>query len=213
MPNRLLFLRHASTPYNESRALVGGRSNHLPLSETGLGQPAVAARYFREKDLRPDQWISSPAVRTVTTGLLLLNELNMTLSPTLEPRIQEMSQGVAEGQPRALVWNKERSEAAVSGGMDFRLKGGESPRETTDRMVDFVREKSKEEDREENILVTCHGLSSAWMVGHYLGWDREEVLERVHEIKNCSLTSLLVARGEVVVEYFARDLLEEGALR
>lgn len=206
MPHRLLFLRHAETTYNVDRRLVGGRSDWLPLTEHGMTQPISAARQFKTEGITPVKWYSSPAVRARWTGEILLNELGIHLPLEIDERIAEMSQGHAEGKRRATVWTKERSLAAKTGGFDFRLKGGESFNDTIARMVSFAEDETVHA-HEGDVLVTSHGLSTTLMVGHYLGWSRDEILEQSRNIPNCSLTSLVVWDGRVDVEYFGKDLL------
>lgn len=125
----LLVIRHAPTEWNEA-GRIQGRAD-MPLSNAGRRQ-AAAWRL-------PAPWtgatcLSSPLKRAMETARLL------GLDPKPEPRLIEMDWGEWEGSSlaglrRELAAEMTRNETL---GLDFRPRGGESPREVQERLSPLI---------------------------------------------------------------------------
>ena len=201
MSKTALFLRHAETNLNADPVNIGGRSKWAPLSVLGETQPADTAMYFMQRGITFDNWYSSPAVRALRTGRLLCEALGVSHEPIIDDRLQEMSQGDAEGRPRKEMWNEEAEERIAHEQMDFKFSNGESMREAGERKMDWLNSWSLEAPDASVSLVTAHGLAIRCMVGHLKGWDRLEILEQ--DAPNCSLTSITFD-GDFQVDYVAQ---------
>ncbi len=208
----LLFLRHGETPYNvEQRenspySKVGGRSNWLPLNDTGVEQAQRAAEYFTKEGVRFDAWYSSPALRAVTTGAIVLDTLNFDLKPEILDDLQEMGQGDAEGEFRDIIWTPENSQQAQDQGMSFKLPNGESLGDVAERKF-AVTQALVKEHKDDIVLVTGHGMAIRCLAAYINGWDRDQIL--ACSTPNCSLTSISEKDGQLVVNYFAKDIIGE----
>lgn len=212
---RIIFLRHGETKYNvelehnSPLSKIGGRTNWLSLTKRGEAQAAVAGHYMRDANLIPDVWYSSPALRAVATGAIVMDILGLDLKPVIDNRLQEMSQGVAEGEFRDKIWTPERSKEAIKGGMDFKLTEGESLSEVLERKKEVVSQIFSEHTVDETILITGHGMAIRCLAAGILGWSRDEILSKSNDTPNCSLTGLSQSGSEIVVDYYAKDLIGE----
>ena len=126
---KLFILRHGPTDWNRAKRLQG-RSD-IALSEEG--------RYEVNKWRIPQQfegfeWVTSPLIRAVETARLLGHDAKVEASLT------EMFWGDWEG----MIWQELLSaddpelDANRARGLDFRPKGGESPREVQQRLSPWL---------------------------------------------------------------------------
>ena len=125
-------VRHGRTEWNEGGRIQG--HTDVPLSEAGrnrlreLQVPAAYAGFA---------WQSSPLRRAVESAALLgAKDLK------IDSRLMEMHWGEWEGYSRALLRRRlgARMERMEERGIDFRPAGGESPRELTRRLNEWLDE-------------------------------------------------------------------------
>jgi probable phosphoglycerate mutase len=128
----LLLIRHGRTAWNEAGRLQGRAD--VPLSACGH---AEVADWSLPTPWRGACWLSSPLLRAQVTAALLTNA-----TVTLDDRLIEMDWGAFEGRrladlrteaPAAMAENEAR-------GLDFRPRGGESPREVATRLTPLLAE-------------------------------------------------------------------------
>jgi probable phosphoglycerate mutase len=122
---RLLVIRHGETEWNAAE-LMQGRADP-PLSHAGRER-------LRSARL-PSGWegatcLSSPLQRAMETARLL------GLEPAAEPRLIEMDWGEWEGRTLKALRAEEGAAMAdnEARGLDFRPRGGESPRDVQERL-------------------------------------------------------------------------------
>ena len=209
MNHTLLLIRHAETPYNVDPTYIGGQSNWLPLTETGETQPRHAAEYVRaEYEGQVVCWDTSPAVRAVRTGEMILTELGIDLQSQLDARLLEMSQGEAEGKRRSLIWTRQQRERAAQQGWEFRLRGGESANDVARRMFGYLSEWAQRERQPGVTIATTHGMAIRWLIGQLQGMSHFESWQT--DVPNCSVTTVSLEDGDVIVKEVARDVVREG---
>ena len=85
-------VRHAQSVMNTHRFLVGGRSNHTPLTQRGRQQATLCGQALRTQGVRPQALYVSPAVRTQQTAQLLRAGLGVDIPMYTDDRLQELSQ-------------------------------------------------------------------------------------------------------------------------
>jgi phosphohistidine phosphatase len=82
---RLLLLRHAKSSWGDSRLADFER----PLNERGLRAAPLMGRYMRERKIRPDLIICSPAERARQTAALLAEAAGLSAPLRYDERIYE----------------------------------------------------------------------------------------------------------------------------
>ena len=184
------FIRHAESDWNKNKVhLVGGRSNHTPLTELGVEQAKNVGRYISENLPLPDVVIASPAVRTMDTARIALRSVGIYRHIRVDPRIQELSQGVAEGQPRDVFYGSAALRRIELEGIDFKHSGGESIRDGGVRMHEFIDDMYQTfNDKTSYAYVFGHGLSIKSLVGKLEMWDKDQILKA--ETPNTSITTI-----------------------
>ncbi len=129
---RLALVRHAPTTYNQQGRMQGARD--VPLSAEGR---ATATGWKVPTELATFIWHTSPLARTRDTARLMGID-----DPTIEPRLTEMDWGRWEGR----LIDELRAELGAemadneAGGLDFRPKDGESPRDVQARLAPWLAE-------------------------------------------------------------------------
>jgi len=124
--SRLLLIRHGATAWNEA-GRIQGRSDQ-PLSPAGR---AAVATWTLPPEARPARWLTSPLTRARDTAAILHGA-----AVESEPRLIETDWGAWEG--KTLVELRDELGPAMAEnearGLDFRPRGGESPRDVQQRV-------------------------------------------------------------------------------
>ncbi|KAJ1723210.1 hypothetical protein LPJ53_002422 [Coemansia erecta] len=148
--------RHGETDANAQGILQGSRMD-FPLNDRGRLQSEALHREMLAKSI--DWTITSPLIRAVQTSEIA--RPHAAIPNTVDPRLTEISYGVADGQPvtvgRPLFcpvmaqWSQ--------GNFDARVPEGDSLSECSERIseafADIVRESVQKGYR--NVLVCVHG--------------------------------------------------------
>ena len=71
-PIRVALIRHAESVANTQLHVIGGRSNHSPLTAAGEQQAVELGEKLKAVGYSPDVIYSSPAVRTLETARIAL---------------------------------------------------------------------------------------------------------------------------------------------
>jgi phosphohistidine phosphatase len=82
---RLFLLRHAKSSWSDARLADFDR----PLNERGLRAAPLMGRYMRERQIRPDLILCSPAERARQTAALLAEAAGLPTPPRYDERIYE----------------------------------------------------------------------------------------------------------------------------
>jgi len=194
----IFFIRHAESLGNVNHHLIGGQSNHLPLSERGIEQAHRLARRFKTEGLHFDQVWSSTALRARHTAEIVCNQLPIQEgSPIqLSDQILEMSQGEWEGLLRSEIYTPERIQQVVENPLTFKPPGGESKLEVEQRMYDWLLGvlHQAEEEQMPKLAVFSHGLAIKCLLRKLLKADPNSFFRT--QIHNTSLTCLKYKAGE-----------------
>lgn len=187
--------------------IVSGRSNHTPLTEKGYAQARMAGEWLLQHGIMPTVTIASPAVRTRETLATCLKAMHLELPIEIEDRIQEISHGEMEGQPRPHVWNDDRKAQHKRNPLTYALPGGESIADVQRRKMRWLNDIAQHYPNE-TILVASHGYAIRSLVGHLLGWNHAKIA-LVSGTPNCSLTHITYDGKDFSVEYLSRDIVAE----
>lgn len=202
----IYLLRHGESALNTKQAeIVSGRSNDTPLTPLGIEQAHTAGAWFAAHTIIPSIVVSSPARRAATTIEEALKELPSDYSVTIEDRIQEISQGIMEGQPRNEVWTPEAIATLQSDPMNFMFPEGETFYDVQARMLSWYRETAASHP-DAIVLAGSHGLAIRALAGVLLGWDHAGII-RAHT-PNCSLTRIDSTDTIDTVVYVGRDIIK-----
>lgn len=156
----LLLIRHGPTVWNAAGRVQG--QTDVPLSAAGR---ARVRRWRMPEAFAGFGWIASPLVRASETARLL----GARRLPT-EPRLMEMHWGEWEGETLADLRARYGEEMIRNEGrgLDFRARGGETPREVQTRLLIWTAEVAA--CGRPVVAVTHRGVIRALMA-RATGWD------------------------------------------
>jgi probable phosphoglycerate mutase len=167
----LVLIRHAESQMNaEFPHLIGGRTNHSPLSPRGIEQAHVLGQRFKKQNFNPDIWIASPAVRTMHTTQIVLEELDIKPDLLVDEDIQEVHQGNWEGFDRIDTYHAGVLAEMEQKSWHFKAPNGESQYEVEQRMVGFAT-KCRELFPGKTIAVFSHGVAIKCLMRHVQDWN------------------------------------------
>lgn len=183
----IYLVRHGETKYNQTNLLIGGKSNHLPLNEKGILQSKKLGKYFLDQDMKFDFCFCSTAIRARQTLASILEYLSL---PKIEfsEEIEELSQGIWEGQLRSKIHTAEQLKVINSDNYDFKAPEGESQREVEIRMYSFL-EQQINKIKKGRILVVSHGTAIKCLLRKIL--DASPSMTHKIKISNTGLTKLI----------------------
>lgn len=197
-------LRHGKSTVNGTD-VINGRNSHAELDRpVGRDQAVLAGRWLLRHNIFPDAIIASPATRTLHTTVLVMDELGMSGQTfQIDSRLQEISQGVAEGRLRSEMWTPEMIAARDRDPYNFAFPGGETVGEVVQRMLGWLHDIESRHPAG-TVLVGAHGLATRALISHIIG---RRVAD--HETPNCSLTLIESIGDERRVPYIGRDIVAE----
>ena len=203
----IYLLRHGESELNLIRdEIVGGRSNHTPLTPRGHKQAALAGKWLLARHIVPEVVMCSPAVRARMTVQDALRTLGSDKEVTIDDRIQELGQGIMEGRSRQEVWTDEASAAVLADPMNFAHPEGETFHDVQDRMLDWYYD-AVHNHPGAIVLAGGHGLSIRALAGALLGWSHAEIMAAT--TPNCSLTRIDDNNGHPSVAYVGKQTSEQ----
>ena len=132
--------RHAESEGNVNHHLIGGQSNHYPLSPRGEEQSHRLGARLRAEGHSFAALYSSTAVRTQATAAIATSYLEEVPALQLREELLELSQGEWEGKVRNDIYTPEQLSVVRSDPYDFRPPGGESQRDVEHRMYSWLEE-------------------------------------------------------------------------
>jgi len=162
----VVLVRHGETDFNRQDLVQG--SSDICLNDLGIQQSNLLGAHLANE--KYTQVYSSDLKRAERTCEIILEHSNSPVPQIkLDPDLREKDFGVYEGQP-----NKEMHNAAKESRgsvMQFHPPGGESHKETMDRVMTFFEKLCKISDEadaesKENILVVSHGMLIMTLLMH-----------------------------------------------
>ena len=150
----IYIVRHGQTVWNAEGRIQG--HSDITLSEAGQRQAQAIAR--RLGTVHFDVAYCSDLSRTTETARIILGERDIPLHPTSQ--LREYKKGVFEGFTEDEYRERypELYEASLVNDLDFAPPGGETIRQTSARMGDFIEELQRRHP-DDTALVVGHGGS------------------------------------------------------
>ncbi|QHV98229.1 histidine phosphatase family protein [Spirosoma endbachense] len=190
-------IRHAESQGNLNHHLIGGRSNHYPLSKAGEQQAIALANRLKREGIDFDCWYSSPAERTKQTAICLRDTVAPMTPIIWEDRLQELSQGDWEGQLRKTIYTVDQLAAINSNNWHHKAPGGESQFEVEERMYTFLESLFGLESTAK-IAVVTHGIAIKCLLRRLLN-SSPSMTHKIN-LANTSLTVVKYQNGEWFIE-------------
>lgn len=187
-------IRHAESTMNfESPHLIGGRSNHVPLTEKGIQQAIALGRRLKDEGIVYDVWIVSPALRTLETTRIARREMGLDPDDFIvDDTIQELSQGDWEGKPRKEIYTAEvNAERERIGHINFHAPNGENQLMVEQRMVAFI-DNCHSLYPGKRIATITHGLSTKCLMRFVQNWDPK--VTYYTEIENTAINQVTYSK-------------------
>ncbi len=182
----LYLFRHAQSVMNESFGhIVGGRSNHIPLTPLGEMQAGRLGLWIRANCPPPNAIYVSPAVRTVETARIALSAAGIETPYEIEDRLQELSQGVNEGKERDEIYTPETKAIIKIEQKDFKFENGDSMNDVYSRADGWAEEVIRRPEQE-IIYGFTHGFTVRCYVGGKEDWSHAKI--RYNELDNAAAT-------------------------
>lgn len=199
--------RHAESAMNVAAHLVGGRSNHAPLSKPqGEFQATEFGLWMKDAEFVPDAVYATPALRTQLTAKFALLAAGLDVPVGIRENLQELSQGIAEGRPRTEVYIPDVVAEIEELHLDFAFEGGESKRQAGERTLDDYRELALLHPNQK-VLVFGHGFNTRCAAGLLLGWTQEEILTA--QTDNVSLSRFEATNGKITVDFIGKNVVAQ----
>ena len=156
------YIRHAESMGNVNHHLIGGRSNHYPLSERGENQAHLLGKRLKSENFSINHAFSSIALRAHHTGKIVCSYIDYPEAEIeLSEELQELSQGDWEGKVRKEKFTDEVMQQVKSNPHHFKAPNGESQKEVEDRMFNWLDKtvKSFPVGEDLNVAVFAHGFA------------------------------------------------------
>lgn len=191
----ILFVRHGETEANRTN-LFYGRLDY-GLTPAGREQAKKAGNLVRMMSFAPDRIVVSGLRRTHET----LEAMGFSMEDAeIEPRLDERSLGVLEGLtfPEITERFPDLFERWDSDWLDFAPDGGESQREFSGRVRDYLDELKSSDHKPGKVLVATHGGTMKTIISIILG----DVSYRFNQIEiyNCSILRVRLTRDGFKVD-------------
>ena len=199
----LFLLRHAETEYNACNKFIGGRSNHLNLSDNGYKQAEKIGLQFNEEFITFDKIFCSVSVRTRSTLDVIQQQACITNYPIIySEELQELSQGDWEGRLREEIYTSECLAKINSNQWLFKAPGGESQKEVEERMLHFIEQNIINQYSKGKFLIVGHGIAFKCLLRGILGISTQMAYKLL--IENVSITKLRYNENGWYVDYINR---------
>lgn len=195
---RVYLLRHGQTDYNAAHVVQGGGIDSR-LNATGRQQALAFYRRHRTASFRA---LHSSALRRTQETLAPFREEGYSLQ--VHAGLNEYHWGVFEGRPFDEALQKEIApirEAWAAGDFDYRVPGGESPREVWER-AHAALQTIVEENTNGNVLICTHGRMLRIILSNLVGAG-------LHEMQNIRHHNAALNVLRKTTAGFAAELLND----
>ncbi len=154
------FIRHAQSTGNANPHLIGGRSNHFPITELGIRQSRALGERLEAAQMHFDKIYASTAVRAIQTARIASKHLQFDHNEISQhDDLVELCQGEWTGKVRAEMYNEATLKKIHADPWNFKAPGGESQKEVEERIYQWLEENLLPlAEQDLKIAVFCHGM-------------------------------------------------------
>ena len=148
------------------------------LTAKGVDEAYAAGKALKKKNLIFDLMFTSDLIRAQLTGEIILKEMDQVKTETIKDKsLNERAYGDLTGM------NKDEARAKFGNDQvhiwrrsyDISPPGGESLKDTHDRVIPFFKENIEPEISSKNILIAAHGNSLRALVKHLENISEQEI--------------------------------------
>lgn len=157
----LYFIRHGESEANLKPDFVGGRSDHVHLTENGKKQAELLGERLARTNTIFDKVYSSIANRAYETAIISCQKIGYSIDDIiLSEEIVELNQGNWEGKPRKEVYTPEILKIINSNRWTFKAPNGESQKDVEERMYNWLEKEILDlSDNDCTIGIYSHGFA------------------------------------------------------
>ena len=176
--NYLVLVRHGQSEWNEKNLFTGWRDPGL--TTKGINEAHAAGKALKEQNLSFDLLFTSDLIRAQLTGEIILEEMQQSnVTIVKDKSLNERAYGdltgmdkdqarIKFGKDQVQIWRRS---------YDIRPPGGESLKDTYDRVIPFFKNTIEPKLSSKNILVAAHGNSLRALVKHLEDISEQEIVK------------------------------------
>lgn len=157
----LYFVRHAESLSNINHHLIGGRSNHVPLTDKGKLQAKKLGERLKKSPINMDLIATSSAVRACDTAQIVCKNAGVDFEKVVvTDELQELSQGDWEGKVRKEIYTPEMLNSINNNNWLHKAPNGESQKEVEERMFGWIEQNVfalDKPNRKTHCMIVTHG--------------------------------------------------------
>ena len=191
--SHLVLVRHGQSEWNAKNLFTGWKDPSL--TEKGIKEAKNAGEKIKEKNISFDIHFTSELKRAQLTGEIILSEINQNSIETIKNiAVNERDYGDLSGLNKDEARKKwgEKQVHLWRRSYDTPPPGGESLKDTSDRVIPYFKKTIKPElEMKKNILITAHGNSL------------RALIKNIEDITATDIVKLEIATGEPIIYSFS----------
>ena len=190
--NFLVLVRHGQSEWNEKNLFTGWKNPNL--TEQGIEEARKAGSKIKSINLDFDLHFTSELLRAQITGEIIQREIDQQIKTIKNIALNERDYGDLSGLNKDEAKKKwgEKQVHLWRRSYDTPPPGGESLKDTSDRVIPYFKKTIKPElEMKKNILITAHGNSL------------RALIKNIEDITATDIVKLEIATGEPIIYSFS----------
>ena len=190
--NFLVLVRHGQSEWNEKNLFTGWKNPTL--TEQGIEEARKAGSKIKSINLDFDLHFTSELLRAQITGEIIQREIDQQIKTIKNIALNERDYGDLSGLNKDEARKKwgEKQVHLWRRSYDTPPPGGESLKDTSDRVIPYFKKTIKPElEMKKNILITAHGNSL------------RALIKNIEDITAADIVKLEIATGEPIIYSFS----------
>ena len=192
--NFLVLVRHGQSEWNEKNLFTGWKNPNL--TEQGIEEARKAGSKIKSINLDFDLHFTSELLRAQITGEIIQREIDQQIKTIKNIALNERDYGDLSGLNKDEARKKwgEKQVHLWRRSYDTPPPGGESLKDTSDRVIPYFKKTIKPElEMKKNILITAHGNSL------------RALIKNIEDITATDIVKLEIATGEPIIYSFSNN--------
>ena len=192
--NFLVLVRHGQSEWNEKNLFTGWKNPNL--TEQGIEEARKAGSKIKSINLDFDLHFTSELLRAQITGEIIQREIDQQIKTIKNIALNERDYGDLSGLNKDEARKKwgEKQVHLWHRSYDTPPPGGESLKDTSDRVIPYFKKTIKPElEMKKNILITAHGNSL------------RALIKNIEDITATDIVKLEIATGEPIIYSFSNN--------
>ena len=192
--NFLILVRHGQSEWNEKNLFTGWKNPTL--TEQGIEEARKAGSKIKSINLNFDLHFTSELLRAQITGEIIQREIDQKIKTIKNKALNERDYGDLSGLNKDEARKKwgEKQVHLWRRSYDIPPPGGESLKDTSDRVIPYFEKTIKPElEMKKNILITAHGNSL------------RALIKNIEDITAAEIVKFEIATGEPIIYSFSNN--------